>query len=96
MLPDNRLAVDGAMVGPKIDGDSLLVCLTWNLRSASRPARDAMLAVINAESARSVVVHVRDPFDQELLGDTVTAYTTNGFRNCQLKAVVNELIQPSA
>jgi hypothetical protein len=92
----SRLGADGEIVGPTIESESIILCLTWNLSTASRSSRTRMIDLIHGEKHRVVVVHVRDPFDHRLLEGGVTSFTTHGFRNCQLQALFDVILPPQA
>ena len=90
----SRVGADGQLVGPIVEDNSVILCLTWNLSTAPRALRTRMIDLIHGEKHRVVVVHVRDPFDHRLLEGGVTSFITHGFRNCQLQALFDVILPP--
>lgn len=86
------LTENGRHDSPAIPPDGQVCCLTWNLRQAHGSVRERVLELLHANRERALVVHVRNPFDQALIPAGVTALTTFGFRNCQLRALVEALL----
>jgi hypothetical protein len=71
-------------------GASRVVLLSWNARGL--PGMRSLLdQACRSLADRLIVVHLRNPFDQGLVPEGVTALTPFGYRVSQLQAVADVL-----